>query len=69
MPIPLTPESVEAFAMSYLAKCEKSDDAVANEARYDWAWGAAMLLQEHCHYEHADRIFARCNALRKQINS
>lgn len=69
MPQPITPESVEAFAMSYLAKCEKSDDAVANEARYDWAWGAAMLLQEHRHYEHADRVFDKCKSVRQSMNA
>ena len=69
MPIPLTPESVEAFALRHIEQAEKTEDLLSKETRHDWAHSAALLLLEHRYYEHADRIFARCNALRKQINS
>lgn len=69
MPLPITPESVEDFAMQYLGQIEKSDDAQANEVRYDWAWGAAMLLQQHRYRDHANRVFDQCYRVRKSMSA
>lgn len=69
MPLPITAESVEAFAMRYLAQAEKTDDLLTQELRHDWAYSAALLLNQHRYYDQAARIFDRCQSLKSAMNA